>query len=374
MVEQRWWFGVAVTVVLGAQWPNNGSSGVLVGVEGAAAVPAIFVFGDSLVDDGNNNFINSIAKSNYYPYGCDFSQGPSGRFSNGKTFSDLLGEWLGIGAPPPYADPNTRGGRILGGVNYASAAAGILDETGQHYGDRFSLSQQVVNFEGTLGELRRKMSPTNLTNYLSKSMIVMVFGSNDYINNYLMPSIYPSSYNYSPRDFANLLLNRFARQIVALYSVGLRKFLLAGVGPLGCIPNQLATGQAPPGRCVDYVNQILGTYNEGLRSLVSILNSGTHPGAIFVYGNTYGIFGDILNNPARYGFRVVDRGCCGIGRNQGQITCLPFATPCYFRNQYVFWDAFHPTQAANAILAQRAFSGPPSDCYPINVQQLSLLN
>lgn len=74
------------------------------------------------------------------------------------------------------------------------------------------------------------------------------------------------------------------------------------------------------------------------------------------------------------GFRVVDRGCCGIGRNQGQITCLPFATPCYFRNQYVFWDAFHPTQAANAILAQRAFSGPPSDCYPINVQQLSLLN
>lgn len=87
----------------------------------------------------------------------------------------------------------------------------------------------------------------------------------------------------------------------ALYSVGLRKFLLAGIGPLGCIPNQLATGQAPPGRCVDYVNQILGTYNEGLRSLVNILNSGTHPGAIFVYGNTYGIFGDILNNPARYG-------------------------------------------------------------------------
>lgn len=92
MVEQRWWFGVAVMVVLGAQWPNNGSSGgVLVGVEGAAAVPAIFVFGDSLVDDGNNNFINSIAKSNYYPYGCDFNRGPSGRFSNGKTFSDLLG-------------------------------------------------------------------------------------------------------------------------------------------------------------------------------------------------------------------------------------------------------------------------------------------
>lgn len=86
----------------------------------------------------------------------------------------------------------------------------------------------------------------------------------------------------------------------ALHSVGLRKFVLAGVGPLGCIPNQLATGQAPPGRCVDHVNEILGTFNEGLRSLVKILN-GNHPGAIFVYGNTYGIVGDILNNPANYG-------------------------------------------------------------------------
>lgn len=42
----------------------------------------------------------------------------------------------------------------------------------------------------------------------------MVFGSNDYINNYLMPSMYPSSFQYSPPDFANLLLNHYARQIV----------------------------------------------------------------------------------------------------------------------------------------------------------------
>lgn len=40
---------------------------------------------------------------------------------------------LGIPAPPPFADPATSGARISGGVNYASAAAGILDETGQHY-------------------------------------------------------------------------------------------------------------------------------------------------------------------------------------------------------------------------------------------------
>ena len=56
-------------------------------------VPAMFVFGDSLVDDGNNNFLNSIAKSNYYPYGIDF-RGPTGRFTNGRTVVDLLGNFL----------------------------------------------------------------------------------------------------------------------------------------------------------------------------------------------------------------------------------------------------------------------------------------
>lgn len=73
------------------------------------------------------------------------------------------------------------------------------------------------------------------------------------------------------------------------------------------------------------------------------------------------------------GLSVVDRACCGIGRNQGQITCIPFAVPCDNRQEYVFWDAFHPTDATTAILAQRAFLGPATDTYPINIQQMSLL-
>lgn len=83
----------------------------------------------------------------------------------------------------------------------------------------------------------------------------------------------------------------------AMHSLGLRKFFLAGIGPLGCIPNQRA--MAPPGRCMDSVNQMLGTFNEGLRAMVDQLNRN-HPGAIFAYGNTYAAFGDILNNPAAY--------------------------------------------------------------------------
>ncbi|CAA0837710.1 GDSL esterase/lipase [Striga hermonthica] len=354
---------------------NNNNNNVNVNhVKNAAQATALFVFGDSLVDNGNNNFLNSIAKSNYYPYGVDSNTGPTGKFSNGNNFVDYLGAWLGIAAPPPFADPSTRGTRILGGVNYASAAAGILDETGQHYGERYSLSQQVVNFETTLSQLRTMMRAGDLNRYLSHSIAVLVFGSNDYINNYLLPTLYPTSFNYNPTQFATLLLNHYARQLVALYSVGLRKFFLAGLGPLGCIPNQRATGLGPPGRCVDNVNQMLGPFNQGLLSLVDVMNNGTHPGSMFVYGNSYSALGDILNNPERYGFRVIDRGCCGIGRNQGQITCMPWSPPCPNRNEYVFWDAFHPTQAVDAILAHRAYTGPPTDAHPLNVQQLALIN
>lgn len=80
-------------------------------------------------------------------------------------------------------------------------------------GARYSLSRQVVNFESTLDQLRTMMG-SNVTNFLAKSIAIMVFGSNDYINNYLMPSIYSSSYTYSPSEFANLLLNHYGRQLL----------------------------------------------------------------------------------------------------------------------------------------------------------------
>lgn len=55
-------------------------------------VPALIVFGDSIVDPGNNNDLVTIAKSNFPPYGRDFNGGrPTGRFSNGRIPSDFIG-------------------------------------------------------------------------------------------------------------------------------------------------------------------------------------------------------------------------------------------------------------------------------------------
>jgi len=57
---------------------------------------AIYVFGDSTVDVGNNNYLNnSTAKANFYYYGIDFPNStPTGRFSNGLNTADQLGMYV----------------------------------------------------------------------------------------------------------------------------------------------------------------------------------------------------------------------------------------------------------------------------------------
>lgn len=53
---------------------------------------AVIVFGDSIVDTGNNNYLKTLLKCNYPPYGNDFiGRKATGRYSNGKVPSDLFG-------------------------------------------------------------------------------------------------------------------------------------------------------------------------------------------------------------------------------------------------------------------------------------------
>lgn len=54
---------------------------------------ALFVFGDSLFDVGNNNYINTSFDNlaNYSPYGETFFNYPNGRFSDGRVIPDFIG-------------------------------------------------------------------------------------------------------------------------------------------------------------------------------------------------------------------------------------------------------------------------------------------
>ncbi|KAJ7953195.1 GDSL esterase/lipase [Quillaja saponaria] len=57
---------------------------------------AIFVFGDSTVDVGTNNFLKGTgARANFRYNGIDFPHStPTGRFSNGFNVADQIEEFL----------------------------------------------------------------------------------------------------------------------------------------------------------------------------------------------------------------------------------------------------------------------------------------
>ncbi|EPS61267.1 hypothetical protein M569_13531, partial [Genlisea aurea] len=242
-------------------------------------------------------------------------------------------------------------------------------------GARIDFDGQARNFRNVLDRVANILGGEETArNHVGKCIFSVGMGSNDYLNNYFMPLYYSSSRRYTPEQFADVLIQRYASHIQSLYNYGARKFALIGISQIGCSPNALAQS-SPDGRtCVERIDGPIRIFNAKLYALVDELNSKNYRAANFIYINAFDIFHDLIVDPSAYGFRVTNAGCCGIGRNNGQITCLPLETPCPNRREYVFWDAFHPTEHANVIIARRSYSAEKeSDSHPYDIRRLAEL-
>jgi hypothetical protein len=82
--------------------------------------------------------------------------------------------------------------------------------------------------------------------------------------------------------------------------LGARKIAIINVGPLGCIPSQLASNNVQNGQCIEYINGYVRGFNAATVLLVNRL-SAQLPGSKFVIGNAYDIVADKIANPANYG-------------------------------------------------------------------------
>ncbi|MCO5556602.1 hypothetical protein L7F22_010153 [Adiantum nelumboides] len=328
-----------------------------VGAEAISAkpFPAFFIFGDSLVDVGNNNYIVSVAKANNLPFGIDFPKGPTGRFTNGKVVLDVIAELISLPYPPPYLDPKVRGKAILQGVSYASAAAGILRSSGFNFIGRVDFDTQIDWFENSVKQLNDQLGEAAAKDLLAKSLFATVFGSNDYVNNYLL-SYAPINKVYTTDKLKFVLLNKTAEQITRIYNLGARLIAVSNIGPIGCIPSQLVRQRSVNGECSEYVNGLASDFNEGLKGVLKQLNQDL-PGIKVVYADVYTNVLEYVQNPAKYGFKSGSMACCGRGRFKGQLLCLPFLKACDNRKDYVFFDAFHPCEAANELLGRALYEG-----------------
>ncbi|KAJ0836801.1 putative triacylglycerol lipase [Helianthus annuus] len=333
-------------------------------VSGEPQVPCLFIFGDSLVDSGNNNALTTAAKANYRPYGIDFPQGVTGRFTNGRTVADIIGELLGFPKfIPPYAIATDQ--EISTGVNYGSGSAGIREESGSHLGDRISMDRQLLDHEKIISRLSALQSNKTFTDeYLKKCIYLSNIGSNDYINNYLIPSIYSTSKTYTADEYAAVLVQQYSQQLKTIYNLGARKIAVFGLGQVGCTPAEIKRFGTNGKPCVEWINDAVQLFNDKLKSLVAELNTD-YQDARFTLINLTSISAPQGDIP------LPNTPCCQVGED-GQ--CVPDSKPCLVRALTVFYDGFHPSEISNTAIATRSYiSVIPTDTYPYDISHLARL-
>ncbi|KGN63674.1 GDSL esterase/lipase At1g74460 [Cucumis sativus] len=309
-----------------------------------------FIFGDSLSDVGNNIYLSrSLAQANLPWYGIDFGNGlPNGRFSNGRTVADIIGDEMGLPRPPAFLDPSLTEDVILeNGVNYASGGGGILNQTGGYFIQRFGLYKQIQLFQGTQELIKAKIGKEKAKEFFEEARYVVALGSNDFINNYLMP-VYADSWKYNDQTFVTYLMETLRDQLKLLYGMGARQLMVFGLGPMGCIPLQRVLSTS--GDCQERTNNLALSFNKAGSKLLDGLATRL-PNATYKFGDAYDVVADVISNPTKYGFNNSDSPCCSFGRIRPALTCIPASVLCKDRSKYVFWDEYHPSDKANELIA-----------------------
>ncbi|XP_027105442.1 GDSL esterase/lipase At5g45950 [Coffea eugenioides] len=308
----------------------------------------VLVFGDSSVDPGNNNRLDTTNKGNFPPYGKDFINGrPSGRFTNGRLTTDFIAEALGYKKIiRGFLDPHLNKIDMLHGISFASAASGYDDLTA-NLSSVISLSKQMEYLKHYMIHLRRLVGATKAEELINNAVFVLSMGTNDFLQNYFLEPV--RSKQFSVAQYEDFLITSMSSAIKEMHSIGARRVVVVGVPPLGCLPLVLTfRGET---KCDEALNKLALSFSTKLRQELTSLKGSLGLKTSFV--DIYTIIGTVIQNPKSYGFTEALKGCCGTGTFEYGSTCRGLAT-CSDRTKYVFWDAVHFTESLYGILADEA--------------------
>ncbi|XP_072959174.1 GDSL esterase/lipase At3g14820-like [Typha angustifolia] len=306
-------------------------------------VPAVLVFGDSIVDTGNNNEIETIVKSDFRPYGKDFpGHIATGRFSNGKIVSDFVASSLGVKELlPPYLGTKLRPNDLLTGVSFASAGTGF-DPWTSSTAMVISMDKEVEMFKEYKEKIRTIAGEKAAARIINESLYIVCAGSND------VSQFFFRRLNLSIAEYSESLVQLASTFLQELANLGAQKVGVFGVPPVGCVPFQRTVGGFRRD-CFDDRDELSQTYNAKLIKELETLNTKLN-GTKLVYIDIYSPLLDIMLNPQKYGFKESTKGCCGTGLLEISIFCNRFSRVCRNTSEYVFWDSYHPTQRAYQVI------------------------
>jgi phospholipase/lecithinase/hemolysin len=282
---------------------------LLFGGSASAATPfsSLIVFGDSLSDAGDNP---SAVTSLYKRLGgnCDplhpcspFGSYDDGRFSNGPVASEHLAKNL---FPAGVNTTNFQGYAVAGATSGNHNIGNDADPFG------------ILNLPGMQQEVNLYMSNTG--GAADPNALYFVWGgSNDYL------------IHDSPVQAARNIGN----YVNVLAAAGARNFLVPNLPDLGLTPSARMDGE------VSLAHDYSVVFNTELASQLGSLDA-TLPAINIHRFDTFALLNDVVQNSVNYGLTDVTNPC---------FTLLGIT--CDNPETRLFWDDFHPTTAAHAILA-----------------------
>ncbi|HEY9645834.1 MAG TPA: SGNH/GDSL hydrolase family protein [Chroococcidiopsis sp.] len=276
----------------------------------AANFTGLYTFGDSLSDPGN------VFNASLFTTGTGFPPPPyaNGRFSNGKIWTDFFAQDLGL-APVPVTTLPSLSTPPTQGINFAfGGATSGIDNTISS--DLFGVPQQVATFTALL---QGRLADPN-------ALYVVWAGANDYL-----PT---QSTTFTPYATPRTTVSNLATTISALSALGARNFLVANQPNLGQVPIAAIAGDPVA------LDKLSDRHNARLKKTVTSLDR-TLPDSTFYWLDVHSLFQQAFD---------------------GELGFTNLTTPCFSQGAfpacsgYLFWDPYHPTEAAYQHIADLAFT------------------
>ncbi len=283
------------------------------GVADAANYPAIYAFGDSLSDAGND----WIATNKAIPISPPYAEG---RFSNGPVWVEDLSATYGAGVMKPS---------LGGGTDFAYGGA----ESGP------TLAHQVAPYDlpGQLLEFGATVQNPN-----PDALYTVWVGANDLID------ILEKS-GLTQTQISQGIDQVIANQISFIKSIaflGAKHVLVVGLPDLGKTPGLRRLGSTKAAAAT----LVTTTYDRRLVAKMSMLAKSLSLDIKTL--DTLTLIDGAIADPAKYGLKHVKSPCWSgdYTSSVGSVCSASLAG----QDRFLFWDTLHPTSHAHAVVAAAA--------------------
>jgi phospholipase/lecithinase/hemolysin len=343
-VFKSWLFSVVVALA----WLAPSGASADNGFHHHQFIKSIVVFGDSLSDSGNVFALNGnqiVAPPTYGMDGLDGLGIPEvvslipdapyagRRFSNGRTWIELIANAIGLGSNAKPALPGALFDADDGNAaNYAFGGA-RANPVGQ-----FPLGEQVSLF---LSDINGRARPN--------ALYVIEIGGND-----IRDALVAALVNQNPAAgvaVAQAAALSVEQAIQTLHGAGARKFLVWNAPDVGSTPalrRLNAVPQLAPFQVANLATFLSVAYNTALNVHLDDLEELKH--IDIVRFNVFEKLHFIQANAGLFGLDDATTGCIEPDVPQfGFPSSPPFR--CAEPDDHLFWDGIHPTRAGHRVIA-----------------------